>query len=108
MTQHTPAPWELFNKNGTIAIKNPRSRKSHNEIVFWTGFDASHYPEKALANATHIVRCVNIHSALVAALQAIADTDQHPDHEDTAAELREIARNGLSALTVKHGTDGAA
>ena len=29
------------------------------------------------------------------ALQKIADSDQHPDTEDTAAELREIARNAL-------------
>src|SRR5258705_13383706 len=36
-------------------------------------------------------------SPLRGALQKIADTDQYPDHEDTAAELREIARGALSA-----------
>ena len=29
-------------------------------------------------------------------LKKIAATDEYPDHEDTAAELREIARNALS------------
>jgi hypothetical protein len=96
MSEHTPTPWKLFHSNGTIAIKNPRSRSSHNEIVFWTGFDASHYPDLALANARFIVNAVNAHDALLAALQKIVDTDQHPDHEDTAAELREIARNAIT------------
>lgn len=36
-------------------------------------------------------------SSQVEALKKIADTDQYPDHEDTAAELREIARTALSA-----------
>jgi hypothetical protein len=31
-----------------------------------------------------------------AALREIADTDQYPDSEDTASELREIARRALS------------
>jgi len=39
------------------------------------------------------------------ALQKIADTDQYPDHEDTAAELREIARGALTAFTSTERTD---
>lgn len=33
------------------------------------------------------------------ALRKIADTDQYPDHEDTAAELREVARNALAGVS---------
>jgi hypothetical protein len=65
MSEHTPTPWELFEVNDTIAIKNPRHKSSHNEIVFWTGFDASHYPKQARANAAFIVRAVNSHDALI-------------------------------------------
>lgn len=104
MSKHTPTPWALFSSNGTIAIKNPRSQKSYNEIVFWTGFDASHYPEQAEANAAFIVKAVNSHDTMMTALQKIADTDQYPDHADTAAELREIARSALSSTPQNTGT----
>lgn len=69
MSEHTPTPWSLFDLNGVLAIKNPRSDASHNEIVFWTGFDASHYPKQARANAAFIVTAVNNHDALVNALR---------------------------------------
>jgi DNA-binding NarL/FixJ family response regulator len=96
MEKPTRTPWALFHSNGVIAIRNPRSRSSHNEIVFWSGFDASHYPKQALANATLIVKAVNSHDDLLKALQDIADTDQYADSDDTAAELREIARNAIA------------
>ena len=35
------------------------------------------------------------------ALQEITDTDMYPDHEDTAPELREIARNALGGKDAK-------
>jgi len=35
------------------------------------------------------------------ALQEITDTDMYPDHEDTASELREIARNALGGKDAK-------
>jgi hypothetical protein len=54
----------------------------------------NHYPEKPKVTEKHS----SPDSALRAALQQIADTDQYPDHEDTAAELREIARRGLESV----------
>jgi hypothetical protein len=69
MTSHTPTPWELFDCNGIIAIRNPRARSSKSEIIFWSGFDASHYPRQAAANAAFIVKAVNNHEALVKALE---------------------------------------
>lgn len=104
MTGHTPTPWALFSESGIIAIRNPRARSSKSEIVFWSGFDASHYPKQAEANAALIVRAVNSHQTFVDALQKIADTDRYPDHEDTAAELREIARTALSS-TLREAPD---
>jgi hypothetical protein len=35
-------------------------------------------------------------ATLTAALRKIADTDQYPDNEDTAPELREIARAAVA------------
>lgn len=96
MSKHTSTPWELFDRNGIVAVRNPRTRSKKSEIVFWTGFDSSHFPKQAKANAAFIVKAVNSHDALVKALQQISDTDRYPDHEDTAAELREIARGALS------------
>jgi hypothetical protein len=59
----------------------------------------NHYPEKPKVTEKHS----SPDSALRAALQQIADTDQYPDHEDTAAELREIARRGLESVPAQAG-----
>lgn len=95
MSKHTPTPWKVFDKPGTLALMAASKPGPKNEVVHWSGFDASHFPKQAQANAHFIAKAVNNHERLLAALQKIADTDQYPDHEDTAAELREIARGAL-------------
>lgn len=66
MSEHTPTPWAVFGDDDTVAIVNPRGRAPKNEIVFWSGFDASHYPKQVKANAALIVEAVNNHEALKA------------------------------------------
>lgn len=68
MGAHTSTPWELFDRCDTLSIRNPRAHSSKSEIVFWTGFDSTHYPKQARANAAFIVKAVNNHDALVNAL----------------------------------------
>ena len=53
------------------------------------------YREAHSPAATSAARTRPDNNAHRDALQKIADSDQHPDTEDTAAELREIARNAL-------------
>ena len=95
MNKNTPTPWKVFDRPGTLAIMTS-GKPGKTEIIHWSGFDASHFPSQAKANAYFIVKAVNSHAALLDALKRIADTDQYPDHEDTAAELREIARGALA------------
>jgi len=66
VSEHTPTPWAVFGDDDTVAIVNPRGRAPKNEIVFWSGFDASHYPKQVKANAALIVEAVNNHEALKA------------------------------------------
>ena len=59
---HTPAPWE-------IAPAMPRcimpKDKRHRKVADCTS-------DRSTADAAHIVRCVNVHYELVAALEVIA------------------------------------
>lgn len=91
MSKHTPTPWELFDCNGVVAIRNPRARSSKSEIVFWSGFDASHYPKKARANAAFIVQAVNNHDFLIKVLEKIAGHREYDeaDHKAAAKYKRE-------------------
>jgi len=87
MTEHTPTPWELFDCNGVVAIRNPRARSSKSEIVFWSGFDASHYPKQASANAAFIVEAVNNHETLKARVKELEEeVDRLADICDINAE----------------------
>jgi hypothetical protein len=63
-TNHTPTPWE--NQDGISIF----SADDH-EIANTSRRHLSN--AEACANAAHIVRCVNAHDELVAALEAVAD-----------------------------------
>lgn len=72
MTEHTPTPWRVFDMNGTIAIMAGKLER-HNEVIHWSGFDASHFPDDVAANAAFIVKAVNNHDKLVQALQDVLE-----------------------------------
>lgn len=57
---YTPGPWELFNKSGVISIY-----KNNKEVIKWTGFDSSDYPEDALHNAYLIAAAPDLFAALM-------------------------------------------
>lgn len=102
---HTPTPWRLFDENGVLAIKSSE-RQSHNEVIFWTGFDGSHYPKANRANAALIVRAVNSHAELVKALEEIergtvavlldAELNEQPVSRDVLKAILEQVRSALS------------
>ena len=80
MTQHTPTPWET--EDDTTRIW--RRGDCENEIVFVRGYDNAHpdvQQEKSLdenlANAAHIVKCVNAYDDLVAALTELSAAEAH-------------------------------
>lgn len=55
----TARPWTFFGKNGVIAIRaSTRGENGGDEVVFWTGFDALHFPTQARANTALIVAAV--------------------------------------------------
>ena len=63
MSKHTPGPWRLFNENGTVAVMAGK-RPTHNEVVHWTGFDASHFPRQTVANGRLIAAAPEMYAAL--------------------------------------------
>jgi hypothetical protein len=50
---HTPGPWRAFISNGVIAVVTGgrHSHKGPREVIKWTGFDGSDFPEHAIANS---------------------------------------------------------
>jgi hypothetical protein len=83
MVRHTPTPWKLFDEGDTTAILATTKRPPKNEVVHWSGFDASHFSGKAAkANAAFIVRAVNSHDALIKALEQLEEAN------DKLASLR--------------------
>ena len=63
-TAHTPTPWNL---NEVYIID------SEGYSIATTMFGDKASIEEDLANAAHIVKCVNLHDELVAALKAARD-----------------------------------
>ena len=68
---HTPTPWEILREaDGAIAIGNKSLphvavvRYSHNPVLS---------KETGKANASHIVKCVNLYDGLVGALELLID-----------------------------------
>lgn len=81
-TKHTPGPWELFNCNHTVAVTAGPPPK--NEVVAWTGFDATNFPKAAVANARLIAAAPDLLDRLRSArrlleLVTLTDDDGNDD-----------------------------
>ena len=71
MNNHTPTPWAFCENADTDNTETNfvslygvgEVRENITNLLKW------YEPEKAIANAAHIVRCVNAHDALVEALK---------------------------------------
>lgn len=66
----TPGPWRAFIGDGnTIAIMKGKS--STKEVIKWTGFDGSDFPQHARANARLIAAAPTLLAALKLCLAAL-------------------------------------
>lgn len=76
--QHTPTPWRLMPKhNRYIAGRN---EAGIDVIIADTGAESvAAHKQRAIDNAAHIVKCVNSHDALVAALRKLRDLAKDSD-----------------------------
>ena len=111
---HTPTPWKLIDE-GIIAAQSPTPVKPGGQpnaallrtpVIALPPVDYPDYSQfKASdwdADAAHIVRCVNAHDQLVAALRVICEgnvmcnTPQYT-HADTVHAYQQIAKAALAA-----------
>lgn len=94
---HTPTPWEVYQQMYYFQIC-PEDNKLFTIATCpsetWGGFDGP----RARANAAHIVRCVNAHDTLMAALQDAYD-DLNFDGTYTAKELLKTIEEVRSNIT---------
>jgi hypothetical protein len=91
---HTPTPWKVFTtRNGYfIGIGEPTGEGiTDRSFGVWRGSGA-----EALANATFIVRAVNVHDDLIEALKDAADELEHSglahDHPSIVKARAAIAK----------------
>ena len=89
---HTPTPWHILREaDGAIAIGN--KLLPHVAVVRY-----SHNPalskETGEANASHIVKCVNLHDELVGFASFVAAKYKHsdPDVSQAAQNILDKAR----------------
>jgi hypothetical protein len=109
MTEHTPTPWcvqtveEHFPKEVAEQWSNEyRDSKAYEMSgTIWCGSRivavATDMGGKAPDNAAFVVRAVNSHDALVAALEEIAEGYGDTDHANHCTKIRRIARAALAA-----------
>jgi hypothetical protein len=85
---HTPGPWRPFIGNGnTIAVM--RGKRSTKEVIKWTGFDGSDFPQHAVANAVLIAAAPMMLAALESAeIQLSIWSNASGEGVDCLAEIR--------------------
>jgi hypothetical protein len=99
---HTPTPWDIFPDYEHAALTIGHYGKSAPLVTHVCDLPNMHGSQ---ANAEFIVRAVNSHAALVAALEKVALFGENPTAlaiGHTAA-LMELGRNARSALTLARG-----
>jgi len=78
---HTPGPWKPFVNNSVVAVMKGGSRK---EVIKWTGFDGSDFPNDVEANARLIAAAPD----LLAALKLVDyDVRHHLRNDDIGTAL---------------------
>jgi hypothetical protein len=98
--QHTPTPWKWeWHDTSVLALYGPGGLEEH---VLWCGIcpacqeRGGRCTAPTDANADHIVRCVNAHAGLVAALERIAGKAPQGLHGDLRIVDITIARKALA------------
>lgn len=107
---HTPTPWRVdddFDVGGDLRIEGPGR---YYIADMWTERLPRESFEQARADAAHIVRCVNSHAALVAALRTVTVGLQSACmviSDDVERKLAlEMVADGRAALKLADGSDG--
>jgi hypothetical protein len=91
-TQPTPRPWKLA--QGDYAATD----KTENETIFVTGAEYSYKSEKDRANAALIVRAVNCHDELVAALDSLLNGQIGQISSDNIIKLDSLLKRAKGEL----------
>ena len=87
-TTHTPTPWNLALQGIILDAENHYPIATCSPRNFGST-DGPLYPETCLANAAHIVHCVNTYPALLAALkECITEEGAYCLNHDSKALLR--------------------
>jgi hypothetical protein len=89
--KHTPTPWTTLFDGDEVQIGD----SSGNFVAMTLPCESSGATERDYANAAHIVKCVNAHDELVAALKTMVEDAWYagPTHEGL-----EQAKNLLNKL----------
>ena len=101
MTKHTPTPWH-YDPNHNAVTATPNHRGDGKIVLSGFALTMGHYPTPA-ANTALIVRAVNAHDELLAALHAIIDLDHHNMGPESRAT--EIARAALAKADASYPSD---
>ena len=113
---HTPAPWHLdgYHRGKILAGKARSTSVVVAEIPYLTEWKQGDPPEgnhatfdHNLANAEHIVRCVNSHDALVDALRFMYKTNQHRDKGRRLIYTEDELEQARAALALALAEGGA-
>ena len=94
MTKHTPTPWAVSDDGGPCIETEGGGR-----TVAILGEDPQMTEGEHKANAAHIVRCVNTHAALLAALKRIAVGTTFGNSTEPAWVLNTIALDAIALAT---------
>jgi hypothetical protein len=98
--KHTPTPWTADGFDVECGLTTICTTYPDAHGIEPYGVDNNQIAE---ANAAHIVRCVNSHAALVAALEHIASMDDESDEWDGAARYHRVRGIAADALKAAKG-----
>ena len=86
---HTPTPWVAA--GGTAIFGDTETPRPYNIVVAECEVEEDHH-ERNIANAQHIVKCVNAHDELVAIVQEVAKGRVNMIDEDFARARSVLAK----------------
>jgi hypothetical protein len=89
-------------RSGTLSVF-AGDKIGRNEVIHWTGFDASHFPKAAKANARLIAAAPDMLAALVNAMAAADDDlkERRSHREDDCAKAYAMCAAAVAKATGK-------
>lgn len=91
---HTPGPWRAFISNGVIAVVTGRRRshKGPKEVIKWTGFEGSDFPQHAIANSFLIAASPRMLLVLTEVETVMSTVEPRSDKAEYLAALDHVRR----------------